>query len=150
ITKQILNDGNIDSVTGDAASAEAKYRQALSLARQTGEDQLIWGSMNNIASLLSDYKGDLPQAEATYRQLVEIDRNSGKKWRMNFTLSNLGAVLAAEGHLVEARRVLTEVQEDSLKLTGRRDFGSSTITLAEIDVAEGHPQNAEDRLRPMA
>jgi eukaryotic-like serine/threonine-protein kinase len=150
ITKQILNDGNIDSVTGDVAAAEAKYRQALAMAHQTGEDQLIWGSLNNIASLLSDYKGDLPQAEATYRQLVEIDRNSGKKWRMDFTLSNLGAVLASEGHLAEARRVLTQVQDDSLKLTGRRDFGSSTITLADIDMAEGRPQDAHARLLPMA
>ena len=150
ITKQILNDGNIDSSIGDVAAAEAKYRHALALARQTGEDQLIWGSMNNIASLLSDYKGDLPQAEAIYRQLVEIDRGSGKEWRMNFTFSNLGAVLVAEGHLAEARRVLTEVQNRSLKKTGRADFGSSTIALAEIDVAEGRPQDAEARLRPMA
>lgn len=150
ITREILDDGNIDDMTGDVAAAEAKYRQALALARQTGEDQLIWGSLNNIASLLSDDKGDLPQAEETYRQLVDIDRKSGKKWRMDFTLSNLGAVLAEEGHLEEARRVLTEVQDDSFKLTGRRDFGSSTITLADIDMAEGRPQDAEARLLPMA
>ena len=150
ITKQILDDGNIDSVTDNPASAEAKYRQALALARQTGEDQLIWGSLNNIASLLSDNKGDLPEAEEAYRQLVEIDRKSGKKWRMDFTLSNLGAVLTEEGHLAEARRVLTEVQDDSFKRTGIRDFGSSTISLADIDIAEGHPQDAEGRLLPMA
>jgi tetratricopeptide (TPR) repeat protein len=150
ITRQILNDGNIDSVIGDVAAAEAKYRQALALARETGEDQLIWGSLNTIASLLSDYKGDLPEAEATYRQLAEIDRKAGKQWRMDFTLSNLGAVLAEEGHLAEARRILTEVQHDSLESTGRPDFGSSTITLAQIDVAEGRPQDAELRLRPMA
>ena len=150
ITRQILNDGNIDSVVGDVASAEAKYREALAMARQTGEDQLIWGSLNNIASLLADYKGDLPQAEATYRQLLEIDHNSGKQWRMDFTFSNLGAVLAQEGRLSEARRVLTEVQQHSLQATGRLDFGSSTITLAQIDVAEGRPQDAEARLRPMA
>jgi tetratricopeptide (TPR) repeat protein len=129
---------------------KTKYRQALSLDRQTGEDQLIWGSLNNTASLLSDCKGDLPQAEATYRQLLEIDRNSGKMWRMDFTRSNLGAVLAAEGHLVEARRLLTEVQDGALKNTGRLDFGSSTITLARIDLAEGQPQDAEARLHPMA
>ena len=150
VTRQILNDGNIDSVTGNLASAEAKYRQALALARQTGEDQLIWGSMNNIANLLSDYKGGLPEAEAMYRQLAEMARNSGKTWRMDFTLSNLGVVLASEGHLAEARRVLTQVQDDSLKLTGRRDFGSSSITLADIDIAEGRPQDAEARLLPMA
>jgi tetratricopeptide (TPR) repeat protein len=150
ITHQVLNSGNIDSVTGDVAGAEAKYRQALALARETGEDQLVWGSLNNIASLLSDYKGDLLQAESTYRQLVEIDRKSGKEWRRDFTLSNLGAVLAAEGHLAEARRLLTEVQANSLKHTGRLDFGSSTITLAQIDVAEGRPQDAEARLLPMA
>jgi DNA-binding winged helix-turn-helix (wHTH) protein/tetratricopeptide (TPR) repeat protein len=150
ITHQILNDGNIDSVTGDVAGAEAKYRQALALARETGEDQLIWGSLNNIASLLADYKGDLPQAEVTYRQLAEIDRKSSKEMRRNFTLSNLGAVLAAEGHLAEARRILTEVQAISLKRTGRLDFGSSTITLAQIDVAEGRLQDAEARLLPMA
>ncbi len=122
ITSQILNDGNIDSATGDATSAEAKYRQALSLARQTGEDQLIWGSLNNLASLLSDNKGDLPQAEAAYRQLVELDRKSGKKWRMDFTLSNLGAVLTEEGHLAEARRVLNEVQDHPLSV---REFATS-------------------------
>ncbi len=150
LTKLILNDGNIDSTTGDVAAAEAKYRQALALARQTGEDQLIWGSLNNIATLLTDYKGDLPQAEATYRQLAEIDRTSGKEWRMNFALSNLGAVLAAEGHLAEARRMLTEVQDRSRKSSGNPDFGSSTITLAQIDVVEGRLQDAETRLRPMA
>lgn len=150
VTRQTLNDGNIDSVVGDVAAAEAKYREALAMARQTGEDQLIWGSLNNIASVLADYKGDLPEAEATYRQLLEIDRNSGKHWRMDFTFSNLGAVLAQEGHLAEARRVLNDVQQHSLQTTGRLDFGSSTITLAQIDVAEGRPQDAEARLRPMA
>jgi DNA-binding winged helix-turn-helix (wHTH) protein/tetratricopeptide (TPR) repeat protein len=150
ITRLILNDGNIDSITGDIAASEAKYRQALALARQTGEDQLIWGSLNNIASLMSDYKGDLPQAEATYRQLAEIDRKSGKEWRMDFALSNLGEVLAEEGHLAEARRVLTQVQDSSLKNTGRRDFGSSSISLAQIDLAEGRPRDAEARLIPMA
>ena len=123
----------------------------MSLARQTGEDQLIWGSLNNIASLLSDYKGDLPQAEATYRQLVEIDRNSGKKWRMDFTLSNLGAVLTEEGHLAEARRLLTEVQDRSFKSTGHPAISAAARSrLAEIDVAEGRPQDAEARLLPMA
>lgn len=150
VTQEILNDGDIDSENGEVHAAEREYRKALVLARQTGEDQLIWGSLNNIASVLADYEGNLAEAETIDRELVETDRKSGKEARMIFTLSNLGAVLAEEGHLAEARRILMEVEQRSINSGGRAEYGSSAVTLAEIDVAEGHPSAAEARLRPMA
>jgi tetratricopeptide (TPR) repeat protein len=150
VAKQVLNDGNIDYASGEVASAETKYREALALARETGENQLIWGSLNNLASLLTDYDGNLSQAESLYRELVEMDRKSGKEARMNFTLSNLGAAIAAEGRLEEARSMLKGVESWAVKNGQRPEFGSSAITLAQIDLAEGRPVDAEARLRTMA
>jgi len=150
VTKQVINDGNIDYASGDVVSAEKKYREALALARATGENQLIWGSLNNIANLLTDYDGNLSQAEALYRELVEMDRKSGKEARLNFTLSNLGAVVAEEGRLEEARSILKGVESWAVKQGQRAEFGSSAITLAQIDLAEGRPADAEARLQSMA
>ena len=112
--------------------------------------ELIWGSLNNIASLLSDYEGSLAQAESLYRQLVEMDRKSGKDARMNFTLSNLGAVITDEGRFSEAQSILMGVEDWAVKNGQRREFGSSAISLAQIDLAQGRPSDAEARLQAMA
>ncbi|HEX8816651.1 MAG TPA: winged helix-turn-helix domain-containing protein [Terriglobales bacterium] len=150
VTKTILNDGDIDNMTGDVGAAKRKFQQALVIARQTGEDQLVWGSLNNIAVVLTDYEGNLAEAETIDRELVEIDRKDGRVQRMNFTLSNLGTVMAEEGQLAEARRMLEEVEDWSMKSRGKPDFGNSAVSLAEIDVAENRGADAEARLLPMA
>ena len=148
VTEELLQDGDIDANMGDASAAERKFRQSLELARQTGEDQLIWKSSMNLATLLAVYEGKPAEAETVYRGLLDVERNGDGEQRVETILSNLGAVLTDEGHLTEARRMLTEAAERSAKNGHRFEF-IDDVTLAEIDIAEGHPSAAEARLKPM-
>lgn len=150
IAKVALDNGNIDFISGDVAAAESNFRQALGLARNAGEEQLVSGSLNNLASLLAEFKGKLAEAEAIYRELIEINRRNGREEQVSLALSNLARVRAEQGYLTEARRILTEAQERASKDGGPPDLVCNALNLGEIDLAEGHPADAEARLRRKA
>jgi len=84
--------------------------EALTLAREIGEPDVLSGAANALAEL-DRYEGRLEEARTLYEESVELSRNGVNPRSLAVNLGNLAAIDVAEGKLDAAREKLLEAGE---------------------------------------
>jgi serine/threonine protein kinase/tetratricopeptide (TPR) repeat protein len=86
---------------GDLETARTLYKQALALARQTGDKKATARELGNIGVIYAQ-EGDFPSGLKFYREALEASRDIGDKHSMSVITGNTGDILHAEGRLGDA------------------------------------------------
>ena len=99
--------GNITLTRGDYASAEPMYARALSLAIETGEQQLEAMVAQNLG-VIASMRGDLGEALDHYASSLVIYRTLGMRRQVGHALNNMALVYTHMGRLDEAQAAYDE------------------------------------------
>jgi len=94
-------------------------------------------------------RGDWQAARADLDQVPALSREADRSWYSTYPLIFRARLFLAEGDLATATALVTEalvLAESSGDLQARR---WAAITMAEIEILEGHPAAARDRLVPL-
>lgn len=92
---------------GEYSQAARFGRQALALARQSGDPDKIALAANNLG-LLGWYQGDYPDARRCLEESLAIRRQMGHQLGIGNALNNLALVALDEGEMARAQRLLEE------------------------------------------
>jgi predicted ATPase len=135
---------------GQSALSRDYCERALAAARRQGNAMQMAGGVY-IQALQSFGSGEWVQARAEFQQAVALCRQVGTLWFMPIVLSALGRLHLAMGE----REAAVQAWEEGLaavegggnvNLFGRRRLHNA---LAELDLQEGRPAAARDRLLPL-
>ena len=96
-----LNDlANAERDSGDPASAERDYREALRVARAVGDSEMVAGIPGNLAALALD-REDWPGAEALAREALPLCEKLGRQQLIASNCWRLAIALARQGKKLE-------------------------------------------------
>lgn len=136
--------GAIDDARGDAAAAEARFREALAIARKHRNASLASVAANGVGVMLRR-QGRVDDAEEMLRFSLEEGRRSGTEDYVARALTNLGLVAftkgdpeAAVSHLEEAQTIyegLSDLRRQS-KTIG--NLGAIALERGDLEAAENY------------
>lgn len=143
----LLNDlGNLYNNTGRPAEARQRYDASLEKSTAIGYRRGIMLATGNLGIL--DYtSGDLARATTRFEEALRLKRQTGDRDSIAYTLSWLGRVSVMAGNFDAAHRYLEEADQMYRAIGEESVF--PVICLASLDVAEGRPEKAEERLLPL-
>jgi DNA-binding winged helix-turn-helix (wHTH) protein/tetratricopeptide (TPR) repeat protein/TolB-like protein len=142
-----LNMGNIVNNAGDPEGGRKIYASVLQRAREIGDRYSASLAMGNIG--IMDYvMGNLTAGISESQEALTMKRALGGRDSISYTLIFLGRMSLAAGDTVSARRYLEEsaklLKEIGVEPTGNR------VWMAELAIAEGHPEAAEEPMKEAA
>jgi DNA-binding CsgD family transcriptional regulator len=129
-------------------AAAAALRRLLDSAFERGDEASVPDVMAHLA--LAEYlSGSWPAAARTATDALEVARQFGERPHQAIALAVRARVMASTGHDREARADA----ESALGFAGERGMVIARIqsvsALALLDLTQGRPQEAADRLRPL-
>lgn len=141
----LIRSGHAALVLGDRHSAEALYREALSLSRAIGVSRLRPEPLMGLA-LLAGIQGDLPLAEEHAREGLDIAQQCGDAWLSAMLGLALGAIYSSHGD-PKAERWLMQAQT-AYERCGD-PFGQALVSLwsARLAMALGEGKAILARMR---
>jgi len=92
---------NAEKASGDDAAAERDYREALRIAKQTGNREAIAAYTGNLAGLALDRR-DWPAAEALAREALRLSEQIGRRELIGAHCARLAKALARQGRQKDA------------------------------------------------
>jgi tetratricopeptide (TPR) repeat protein len=124
-----IKTGNLESALADLGSALNAFREAES----------VRGRVNALLGLVhaNVYSGRGAEAGRAYREALRVERDGGQPPDAHLTLtfglaaSHLGDLAAARGHLTQAVRLATSVENDLVRELARRE-----LVAIEADAAD--------------
>lgn len=125
---------------GETEAAERLLLEALDALRETGAAGRYGWTLSNLAGVYEE-RGDIVRAEKTYREAVGVLRSTHEQGYLVEAERGLAEVLAAQGKLDEADRIVSSVQ----RRVGREDVWTQASILHAIGVvraAQGRTDEA--------
>src|SRR5579885_2190594 len=101
LTNVLLYLGKVAQQQGNFAQAEAQFQEGLTLARKTGNQELICALLNDLGNV-SWRRGESAQAEAYLQEGLTIARQIGNPERICGLLRILGSVAGSKGDYAQA------------------------------------------------
>jgi predicted ATPase/two-component SAPR family response regulator len=110
----LINLGTVARYQGDGERASALLTESLSLSEGIGFQEGIAWSVEQLG-LLAAVDGD-PAAVSLLRRSLEVHRELRDRWRMSSVLEDLSALALAQGHPLQAARLLgaAEAMRDAI------------------------------------
>jgi eukaryotic-like serine/threonine-protein kinase len=139
------NEGGIRLQEGKLAEAEALFQRALTLARESGS-QDAEAFAHRTLSELARVRGRLDEALLHYQALQPLGAEQDPVGHVD-DLVRLGRILAAQGDLAAARKNQAQALALAEKTGAHGQAAESRLALAELDVEDGHPAQAEQSIR---
>ena len=141
--KALSGAGLLASYQGDYRLGEAYLREALSIAREMGDEEgmascLNWLGTNAYAS------GDLDAAEAFVSEALEIRRRIGEPAGIALALNALGGVHHFRGDLDLARVMFVESLSLKEGLGNTNGIAVALTNLGLVERDAGHPEEAAE------
>ncbi len=140
------NIAGIEISRGHLVQAADLFRQKWELTESSGRGRTEEGHVYHASLLLA--QGELQQARREVEpQIASLRAYGGDPWDLASALSVGGDIEQAAGELEPAQR---DYQEAIGILKKANDTPSATLTevsLAQVDIAKGHADSAESRLR---
>jgi predicted ATPase/DNA-binding XRE family transcriptional regulator len=100
--------GRLAAIRGDDASAAAYLADALTLARQTGDDTVLGPALHDLAAVHA-HTGDYTAAEATFAEAATVKRRAGRgRLGIGCTMLSRAQVALSRANWVEARALAAE------------------------------------------
>jgi len=108
--RALNNLGSLAAMRGAPRDAYRHFEEALTLARESGQQVDIAATLNNLAAT-ADRLGDYTRAEKHFREGIALARRHAATEREAQLLANLAAVHARRGNLGPAWNTAAEVEE---------------------------------------
>jgi tetratricopeptide (TPR) repeat protein len=139
--------GEILFYRGSYNESLAAHAEALRLATEAGDLREAAAESVRRATVLSMLPEREEEALADFRSAVDKLVAIGDRAEAAFGLLCLGAQLSHSGHPAEAREALQQAFELSEAAHDVRRLGWTCLNLADLELAQGQPQEAEARNR---
>ncbi len=127
--------GIVFAYLNDNQTARGHFEESLRLYEALEDRRGIANQLSNIANTLLDPAQELPLTERS----LAIKRELGDQEGIGVSVFNLGNITARLGELARARAFMCEGLESFHKLGHRRNTAHALISLADLEVALGHP-----------
>ena len=131
----LFHSGRMALLLGETAEAEPLLLEALSLARDHGEDSLAINAMSNLG-WAAEGLGDLERARARYRQALTAARTAGEDWALGVALNNY-AMSFAGTDVRRARELAGEALLIRRRIGEPRAIAITAANLAELALNAG-------------
>jgi tetratricopeptide (TPR) repeat protein len=138
------NVGGILLEEGQLEDAEGMFRQAMELARKSGSRDAEAAAHRTFAEL-ARVRGHLEEA-LEHTKAAEMNDESDPVAQMD-DLGRRGRILAAQGDLAGARAKQQEALAVAQKTGAKAQAAQSRLDLAQLDLEEGKPAQAEQPIR---
>jgi eukaryotic-like serine/threonine-protein kinase len=143
-SEAIANIANLQVRRGQLQIAADMYRKAWELAASSGRARPEYAHFQYASLLL--IQGDLKRAQLEVEpQIISLRAYGGDPYLLASALSVQGDTRKAEGDLDGARKSYQEALESLKKANS--SVAAKQVSLAELSIAEGHPDVAEPLLR---
>jgi eukaryotic-like serine/threonine-protein kinase len=135
------NLGWVYSQMGNLTEAVKNDEEAINLARQTNsKEQLDLWLVDLADDLLS--KGDTRGAAKQLDEALTVNQETGDKRARAYFHTSRSKLLLAEGLFAESRREAELAVQSCLELKDEAGGQQRSLILAQLDLAENHPQTA--------
>jgi DNA-binding winged helix-turn-helix (wHTH) protein/TolB-like protein len=121
----------ISQVDSDPDSAADDFRDALAIARETGNQSEEENDLNGLAAVASG-QGDYRAADRVYEDLLASARQRDDKWDIQMALNNLGNDRMLEARLADARRMEEEAVAVSRQSGQKVGIADGLASLGQI------------------
>lgn len=140
---------------GDPWQAERMMGEALAIARTSGATHPLLVTLNNMSAVQigmfhlmrdttepAEARAPLERALPLVREAAQIVERQGDPFASTFIVGNLGEVLLHLGGLAEARTALQQAHALALQIGSAAQATRLAYSLAELELAEGRPDDA--------
>ncbi|MDP9235564.1 MAG: tetratricopeptide repeat protein [Actinomycetota bacterium] len=131
-------DGILHAVSGDAATAESRYDEALAIQRSLDDKEGSGLSLGGLAQLAS-LSGDLKKAIGLYQESLVAFEAIGDRAEEARILSEMAWTHLSLDDPTAARRFFLDSAQAYVDVGSVRGVGTSMIGLAAVEVVEGQP-----------
>jgi eukaryotic-like serine/threonine-protein kinase len=140
------NLGWVNALQGNLLAAMKNDEEGIALARKTNSkgEMDLW--LGNYADALLD-KGDVPSATKQLDEGFEINQQTGDKRVRIYLHTSRSRLLLAEGRFDESRREVEMAIKACQELNDEAGAEQRRLILAQLEIAENHPQTAVETLR---
>jgi DNA-binding winged helix-turn-helix (wHTH) protein/tetratricopeptide (TPR) repeat protein/TolB-like protein len=140
----MANIADIEVLRGHLKEAAEMYLKAWELADSSGRARHEYAHFQYSSLLLM--QGNLKRARSEVEpQIISLRAYGGDPWELASALSILGDIQKAEGNMDGARKNYQETLEILKKANSQ--IATTQVSLAELSIAEAHPEAAEPFLR---
>ncbi len=137
----LFTSGRMAYVLGDPTEAEPLFLEALSRARDDGEERLAISAMSNLGWIAGS-RGDLERAAAHGQQAVTAARGAGDDWALGVALNNY-ALCFWRTDAPRARELLEEALHVRRRIREPRAIALTAANLAELVLNAGELDYAD-------
>jgi DNA-binding winged helix-turn-helix (wHTH) protein/tetratricopeptide (TPR) repeat protein len=130
----------------DLSGARSALDQAQQIWRKNG-DQTYAALSSMLLGIVSEAEGNLPEAQKACEGALAVSRDLGDRATYARVLLFLGGVLAVEGNLSPAHQKYSQAATMIEQMGRKVDEERSDLALAQLSIAEGHPQETEATAR---
>ncbi|HEU5229236.1 MAG TPA: tetratricopeptide repeat protein [Ktedonobacteraceae bacterium] len=142
LTSVLLYLGRVAQQQGNFAQAEAQFQEGLTIARRTGNQELICALLNDLGNV-SWRRGESMQAETYLQEGLTIARQIGNPERICGLLRVLGSVLGSRGDYAQAEVYLQEGLSLARQIGDREQICVLLMNLGTTTGAQGNHRLAE-------
>jgi transcriptional regulator with XRE-family HTH domain/tetratricopeptide (TPR) repeat protein len=135
-------------VWGEFATSMRNLERALELAERLGDPALI-AHLTSKRGLTAFLSGDWSRARADLERAVALGGQVGVSYASPYYRYSMGYLCYGEGRWAEASRYLEESARVAARIHDLVALRFAQAVLAELDLREGRPAVAEERLVPL-
>jgi DNA-binding winged helix-turn-helix (wHTH) protein/tetratricopeptide (TPR) repeat protein/TolB-like protein len=131
---------------GDFAGALKLLRQSVEIDRANGQKSVSSENLADQADVLQ-HQGDLAGARKAYEDALAASQASGEKSLSAYALFGMGRIAFLSGDLSAAQRSYVQALQIRKELGEIFTIAETEMALAELQIEQGHPVDAEPALR---
>src|SRR5579885_1374779 len=146
LTNVLLYLGKVAHQQGNFAQAEAQFQEGLTIARKTGNPELICGLLRILGSVAGS-KGDYAQAEAYHQEGLTLARQLGDREMAFILLLNLGTTAGERGNHKQAEEYFQEGLVIARQIGHREGITALLINLGSAAAEQENYVQADAHLR---
>ncbi|HZU14433.1 MAG TPA: tetratricopeptide repeat protein [Chloroflexota bacterium] len=148
LQRMIQNIGCAADLMGDGTTATRCFHRAVELAEQVGNPDQLAFTLANLGTVLMN-GGEWIEARSYIDRAAELAR-SNMTSNASFPIKLQGSLALRQGDWEKARSSLSESLRLAEETGNRQAHEQALAALSLLDILEGHPQEAVERLAPLA
>ncbi|MEZ4730007.1 MAG: tetratricopeptide repeat protein [Caldilineaceae bacterium] len=141
-TKSLISLGALYARKGDTPRAIGYLEEALTLAKQTDDVELLCNTHYMLADILSEEGREIARALCLLEECLTIARTHQQRMAESRVLTKLGYVYALTGNLTRAAEVLPQARQMQQAMNATMALGWTHLCLGILAFLQGDDHNA--------
>lgn len=141
-TKSLISLGALHARKGDTPRAIGYLEEALILAKQTDDVELLCNTQYMLADILSEEGREIARALCLLEECLTIARTHQQRMAESRVLTKLGYVYALTGNLTRAAEVLPQARQMQQAMNATMALGWTHLCLGILAFLQGDDHNA--------